>query len=178
VSLRAGALLTLLIALLVAAAPAQALDPAERGAAFNRLEKKTMCIECNVPLNIAVAAQADATRTQIRQLLDRGLSEQQVLDQLVEDYGENVLASPKAEGVSALAYVVPLAALGMLLALGAVLLPRWRRNRGGGQGPDDWVGPGDGPGGTDGPGGGGSAANRPSRADHERLDAELARYGA
>jgi cytochrome c-type biogenesis protein CcmH/NrfF len=163
VSRRAGALIAaLLVTLLVAAAPAQAIVPAERGAAFNRIEKKTMCIECNVPLNIAVAAQADATRTEIRRLLDRGLSEQQVLDQLVKDYGANILAAPKAEGISTLAYVVPLAALAALLALGAVLLPRWRPNRGDGGGP-----------GADAP-----PRDELSRADHERLDAELARYGA
>ena len=174
-SARAAALLLVVLAM---AAPAQALPPAERGEAFNRIEKKTMCIECNVSLNIAVAAQADATRAQIRRLLDRGLSDQQVLDQLVEDYGPNILASPKAEGFNVLAYAVPVAALVALLALGAALLPRWRRNRGDGDddapegGGDDP--PGDGPGPRDAgvPGGG------LSRAENERLDAELARYGA
>ena len=160
----AGALPAVLLALLLAAAPAQAIAPAERGEAFNRIEKKTMCIECNVPLNIAVAAQADATRAQIRLLLDRDLSEQQVLDQLVEDYGANILASPKAEGFGALAYVVPVAALAALLALGAFLLPRWRRGR-----DDDAGGAGDR---LDPP-----PRGPPSGADHERLDAELARYG-
>ncbi len=161
-STRGGALLALLlVALAAAAGPAQALPPAERGAAFNRIEKKTMCIECNVPLNIAVAAQADATRAQIRLLLDRGLSEQQVLDQLKEDYGANVLASPEAEGFNALAYAVPVATLAALLALGAVLLPRWRRNRGDTDGPGDDVPP----------------PASPNHAEHERLDAELARYG-
>ncbi len=158
-SRHAGALLALLVALLVAAAPALAIDPAERGEAFNRIEKKTMCIECNVPLNIAEAAQADATRAQIRLLLDRGLSEEQVLDRLVEDYGANILASPRAKGFNALAYLVPVAALAALLALGGFLLPRWRRNRG--EGPSDDVPPRD----------------PPSSSDHERLDAELARYG-
>ena len=166
---RAAALVAMLVVLLVAAGPAQAIAPAQRGEAFNRIEKKTMCIECNVPLNIAVAAQADATRAQIRLLLDRGLSEQQVLDQLVEDYGANILASPKAEGFNALAYVVPVATLVALLGLGAFLLPRWRRDRGGG-GDDDL----DGPGGSDDP----APRHPPSQADHERLDAELARYGA
>jgi cytochrome c-type biogenesis protein CcmH/NrfF len=159
-----GALAALLVALLMAAAPAQAIDPAARGEAFNRIEKKTMCIECNVPLNIAVAAQADATRAQIRLLLDRGLSEQQVLDQLVEDYGANILASPKAEGISALAYLIPTATLVALLGLGAFLLPRWRRER---RDDDDAGGPGE-----------PTPHDAPSRADHERLDAELARYGA
>ncbi|MDQ3632813.1 MAG: cytochrome c-type biogenesis protein CcmH [Actinomycetota bacterium] len=156
----AGGLLALLLTLLLAAAPARAIAPAERGEAFNRIERKTMCIECNVPLNIAVAPQADATRAQIRLLLERDLSEPQVLDQLVEDYGPNILASPKAEGFNALAYLVPVAVLAALLALGAFLLPRWRRGRG--------EGPGDDP----------APRDPPSSADHERLDAELARYGA
>ena len=167
---RAGALLGLVIALLVAV-PALAYPPAERGEAFNRLEKKTMCIECNVSLNIAVAAQADATRAQIRLLLDRGLNDQQVLDQLVEDYGPNILATPKAQGFNVLAFAVPIVVLGGLLLLGLVLLPRWRRNR---RDEDD---------GTAGPGGGGphgpdDDGSGPTRAEHERLDAELARYGA
>ena len=153
-----------LLALLVLAAPAQALPPEQRGEAFNRLEKKVMCIECNVPLNIAEAAQADATRQQIRLLLDRGLSEEQVLDALVEDYGKNVLASPKAEGISTFAYVVPIGGAVALLALGAVLLPRWKRNRDDGGWTEEGTGAG--------------APAEPSRADQERLDAELARYGA
>jgi len=157
----ASAVAGLLAAVLVTASPAHGLDPAARGEAFNRIEKKTMCIECNVPLNIAETAQADATRAQIRRLLDRDLSEEQVLDQLVADYGPNVLASPKPEGFNALAYLVPLAGLGALLALGAVLLPRWRRNRGAGEPPA-----------------GGQAGEEPTRAESERLDAELARYGA
>ncbi len=125
-----------------------------------------MCIACNVPLNIAESSQADATRAQIRTLLAKDLSEPQVLDQLVDDYGKNILAAPKAEGFNVLAYVVPVAALVALLAAGALLLPRWRRNRG--PGPDDWAGGS----GDDG------AAPAPDRAMAERLDAELARYGA
>lgn len=164
-----AALLALLL-LLVAAATAAAFPPEERGEAFNRIEKKTMCIECNVPLNIAEAAQADATRAQIRLLLDRGLNDEQVLDQLVDDFGPNILATPKAEGFNLLAFVVPIAALGGLLGLGLVLLPRWRGNRrddGGTAGPDG-----------DGPAGANDEGTGPTRAEHERLDAELARYGA
>ena len=170
-------LLVALALLLLGATPAAAIPQAQRGEAFNRLEKKVMCIECNVPLNIAEAAQADATRAQIRSLLDRDLSEQQVLDQLVVDYGANVLASPKAEGISTLAYLVPIGALGALLLLGVVLLPRWKRNRG--DAGDDWAGPDDDddPDDPRGPGPSGGSGGL-SRAENERLDAELARYGA
>ena len=155
------AVLVVALTVLTGAAPAWAIPESQRGEAFNRLEKKTMCIECNVSLNIAEAAQADATRAQIRRLLDRDLSEQQVLDQLVTDYGPNILASPRAEGFNLAAYLVPVGALAALLAAGMVLLPRWRRNRG--------DGPGDGP----------EPPSAPlSPADARRLDAELTRYGA
>lgn len=161
-STRGLALWALVLGLLVTAAPAQALPPSQRGEAFNRIEKKTMCIECNVSLNIANAAEADAERAQIRRLLDRGLSEQQVLDALVEDYGPNILATPKAKGFNVLAFAVPIVGFAALLALGLVLLPRWRRAR-----KDDS--------GEDGPAPGVEA---PTGAENERLDAELARYGA
>ena len=153
--------LALLLTLLATAGPAHAIPPAQRGEAFNRIEKKTMCIECNVSLNIANAAEADAERAQIRLLLDRGLSEQQVLDALVEDYGPQVLATPQAKGFNILVFLVPLVALAALIALGAVLLPRWKRNRGDGGSEDPPP-----------------ADDAPSRAENERLDAELARYGA
>ena len=168
---RLAALVVVLLAALSVASPALAVPAAQRGEAFNRLEKKVMCIECNVPLNIAEAAQADATRAQIRLLLDRDLSEEQVLDQLVEDYGVNVLASPKAEGLGAVAYLVPVAALLALLGLGAALLPRWRANRAADPGRGDGADAGD-PARDDAP------AQGVSRADDDRLDAELARFGA
>ncbi len=155
-----GAALAALLLALLLSAPARAVPPAERGEAFDRIEKQVMCIECNVPLNIADAAQADATRTEIRRLLARNLSDQQVLDALVADYGKNILAAPKASGFNAFAYLVPVLALAALLGLGALLLPRWRRERGSGGAP------------------GGAAPAPLSRADAERLDAELARYGA
>lgn len=168
--MRRAVALVALVAGLLTASPALAFPPEERGEAFNRLEKKTMCIECNVSLNIAETPQADATRQQIRRLLDRGLNDQQVLDQLVDDYGPNVLATPKAQGFNILAFAVPIVALGGLLLLGLVLLSRWRRDR---RDEDD---------GTVGPDGDGrdddDGSIGPTRAEHERLDAELARYGA
>ncbi len=117
---RTAALLALLLLLVpsvaVAAAPAS----------FNEIEKLTMCIECNVPLNIAESAQADATRTEIRRLIAQGQDKKQVLDALVAEYGPNILAAPKAKGFNLLAYLVPVVAVVALVALGLVLLPRWR----------------------------------------------------
>jgi cytochrome c-type biogenesis protein CcmH len=128
---------------------------------FNDIEKSVMCVSCNVPLDIAESPQADRTRAQIRVLQAQGLSKQQILDRLVDDYGPNVLAEPKAQGFNLVAYAVPTGAVVALVALGIVLLPRWRRSR------DDDDPPEPGPQDTE-----------LSAADEQRLDAELARFGA
>ncbi len=151
--------LVLVVALLTALVAPPAAGAAAPRTSFNDLEKSVMCVSCNVPLNIAESPQADRTRAQIRTLQAQGLSKQQILDRLVDIYGPNVLAQPKAQGFNAVAYAVPVGAVLALVVLGMVLLPRWRRTRGDDP-PDD---PPPGP--------------AVSPADERRLDAELARFG-
>ena len=150
-------LLAAAVAFALLMAPPAAPAAAPR-ASFNDVERSVMCVSCNVALTIAESPQADRTRAQIRVLIDRGLTKQQILDQLVGDYGPNVLAQPKAQGFNAVAYAVPIAAVVGLVALGLVLLPRWRRSRA-----DD-------PPAAD-------ADDDLCADDARRLDAELARFG-
>ena len=95
---------------------------------YYAVESKVMCVTCNVPLGVANSAQAARQKDEIRLLVSQGLTTQQVLDRLVGEYGDNVLADPPARGVSLFAYLVPLAAVVLLVGLGVVLLPRWRRS--------------------------------------------------
>ena len=99
---------------------------------------------------------------EIRRLLAQGMTKQQVLDRLVEDYGPNVLAEPKASGFNAVAYAVPAGAVLGLGTLALVLLPRWRRARAAEAAADA----------------GAPQAPELSAADAQRLNSELARYGA
>jgi cytochrome c-type biogenesis protein CcmH len=134
-------------------------------ASFNDIEDEVMCVTCNVALNIADSPQAEQERGEIRDLVAQGLTKQQILDRLVAEHGENVLAAPKAEGVNVAAYAVPLA-VGVLLFVGlALTLPRWRRRT-----PAAAFGPGAGPESADG-------TPSPTVADARRLDEDLARYG-
>ena len=86
-----------------------------------------MCVTCNVPLNIAESPQASRQRALIRRLVDQGLTKDQVKDQLVAQYGEDVLALPENDGVNVAAYLVPIALVLAMLAAAAIVLPRWRR---------------------------------------------------
>ena len=121
-------LVVLLLALVAAgslAGPvAQAATPRT---SYYAVESKVMCVTCNVPLGVATSAQAMRQKDEIRLLVSQGLTTQQVLDRLVGEYGDNVLADPPASGVSLFAYLVPVLAIVLLVGLGLVLLPRWRR---------------------------------------------------
>ncbi|MGI8623909.1 MAG: cytochrome c-type biogenesis protein CcmH, partial [Solirubrobacteraceae bacterium] len=89
-------------------------------------EREVICVSCNVPLVVAVSPQAEQERARIASLVARGMTKGQVLDQLVDDYGPGVLASPEARGAALAVYLIPLAAALVLLLAAAVLLPRWR----------------------------------------------------
>ncbi|HEX8084340.1 MAG TPA: cytochrome c-type biogenesis protein CcmH [Solirubrobacteraceae bacterium] len=111
-------------AILALTAPATAAEPRTT---LPDVEDEVMCTTCNVPLNIAESPQADQERAVIRRLIARGLTKEQVKDELVEQYGSDVLALPEEEGVNLAAYLVPIALVVAMLAGAAITLPRWRR---------------------------------------------------
>jgi cytochrome c-type biogenesis protein CcmH/NrfF len=152
--------LALLVALAFAlgSAPAGALGASPR-ASFNDIEDEVMCDVCNVPLNIAEAPRADQQRREIRLLIARGLTKDEVKAELERRYGPAILAVPEDSGFGLTAWLVPIGVVVALVAGLALLLPRWRRRP-----------PPPGPGDGDQPG------LEPD--DARRLDEDLARYGA
>jgi cytochrome c-type biogenesis protein CcmH len=123
---RPALLLAVLVALLALAAPlASAAAPQTT---LPAMEQQVMCVVCRTPLSVANGPQADAERRQIRELIAQGKSEQQIKDVLVAQYGDRVLALPKAGGFDLAVYLVPIAAVALALALLALALPRWRRH--------------------------------------------------
>lgn len=112
--------------LLVLAAPGVA-DAAQPRASFTDVQDEVMCDTCNVPLNLAVSDRADQLRAQIRRLIAKGETKQQIKDELERVYGPEILASPPDSGFSLAVWIVPVVVVAGLLALAAALLPRWRR---------------------------------------------------
>ncbi len=118
----------------VALALALALGTTTAGAAavtpktsLPAIERQVMCVTCKIPLNVAESPQADRERAFIQQLIDEGRDERQIKQALVGQYGNSVLGLPEAGGFDLTVYLVPIAVVAVLLALLAVLLPRWRR---------------------------------------------------
>ena len=119
----------------VLALAALALTTTQAGAAEPRttlpdVEDEVMCVTCNVPLNIAESPQAARERALIRRLVEQGLTKEQIKARLVDEYGENVLALPRDDGVGIGAYVVPVLLVLAMVGAAAFLLPKWRRREG------------------------------------------------
>lgn len=136
---RLAAALAAVAALAAPAAAAAAECPRTTLAA---VEAEVMCPVCGTPLALASEApQAIRQRALIERLIDRCRSKEEIEDVLVAQFGDDVLALPKAKGFELGAYLVP--ALAVLLAGGgvAVAARRWRRTGGAAQplapGPDD-----------------------------------------
>jgi cytochrome c-type biogenesis protein CcmH len=119
--------LAMLLTLLLLAGSGTAASAAAPRASFNDIEDEVMCITCNVPLNIAESPQASDEREEIKRLIALGLTKDQVLDRLVAEFGDQILADPPTDGFNATTWLVPAAAVGGVATFLLLLLPRWRR---------------------------------------------------
>lgn len=160
---RALTLAALLLALL--ASPTAALAAAPKVDLVD-VEDEVMCVECGIPLNTAEGAQPDSQRALIRDLIAQGKTKAQIKQELVAEYGPDVLALPETEGVGVTAYAIPLVLGAIVLGSLVLLVPRWRRRPAAGMATADAPAPE-------------VAADEQavlSDADRARLDEDLARY--
>jgi cytochrome c-type biogenesis protein CcmH len=145
-------LAALLLALALAAPAFAGSRPSESG-----LETKLVCPVCHETLDQSNAPVAEQMKTEIRRRIAQGWSEQQILDEMVANYGPGVLSTPATHGFDLLAWVLPIGGI----LIGAAGLAGgawyWSHTRG-----DDPEVP--------------TSALAPE--DEARVDAELARFDA
>jgi cytochrome c-type biogenesis protein CcmH len=79
------------------------------------------------PVSQHYSQAAEEIRQGIRQMLAAGKSEQQILDYYVGQYGERILASPRARGFNLLAYILPWVFLVAASAVVVLFLRRWTK---------------------------------------------------
>jgi cytochrome c-type biogenesis protein CcmH len=91
-----------------------------------QLERKTMELSselrCPVCQGLAIgdspSIMAANMKAQVRELLERGYSDEQILSYFEKSYGQFVLLKPKFQGVNALVWLLPV----LVLAIGLVLV--------------------------------------------------------
>jgi len=92
----------------------------------HRLEEKLIAPCCFMQtLANHSSPKADEMKREIRERLQQGWSEDQVLQSFLDRYGERILAEPLAKGFNIFAYVVP----PMALVCAAVACVLWLRRR-------------------------------------------------
>jgi cytochrome c-type biogenesis protein CcmH len=144
--------LGVMLALALAAPALAASRPSEAD-----LETKLVCPVCHETLDQSTAPVAEQMKTEIRKRIAEGWSGQQILDEMVANYGSGVLSTPATHGFDLLAWVLPIGGIlfgAVGLAAGAWYWSRARTNE-----PTET-----------------SAQLAPE--DEARLDAELARFDA
>jgi cytochrome c-type biogenesis protein CcmH len=121
------ALACLLSALVMSAllVPSAAADTART--TLPDVEDEVMCTICGTLLAESESPQADRERALIRKLIVRGETKDQIKDELVDEYGPRVLATPSGHGFDLLAWIVP--GLGILLVAGALAFAALRLRR-------------------------------------------------
>jgi cytochrome c-type biogenesis protein CcmH len=149
-------LAAIVAALALLGAPASAAAAACPKTSLSAVENQVMCVQCGVPLAVAESPSADQERSFISAQVAQCRSASQIKRALVFQYGDRVLALPRASGFGLAAYLVP--ALALVAGLAAVTFAalRWRRRRAP-------AAPIDAPG--------------PAPDDAARLDADLSRFG-
>jgi len=122
-----GLIATLLVAMALAASPAQAAAGVAPRASLLGIERQAMCVTCKVALDESQAPQANTEREYIQSLIDRGQDEAEIKRALVAQYGPTVLGLPSTHGFDLAAYLVPVLVVLGLLATVLALIPSWRR---------------------------------------------------
>ncbi len=104
------------------------------GAADNNMDEIARDIEDNLiapccwstPVSQHYSPAADEIRREVRAMLAEGKSRDEILSHYVAQYGERILAAPRAEGFNILAYVLPWAALVLGAGLLIILIKKLR----------------------------------------------------
>jgi cytochrome c-type biogenesis protein CcmH len=112
-------------ATLAAATPTASAAPPR--ASLTDIESDVMCTSCREPLAVAQSPQANSERAYIRGLIAQGYTKEQILQNLVSQYGPAVLGKPPANGFNLTVYILPPAILLLGAGILFVTLPRWRR---------------------------------------------------
>lgn len=102
-----------------------------RGAGNERLIREiedTLIAPCcwNQPISQHYSEVSEQMRREVRAMVAAGQTKRDILDHFVARYGERILATPRARGINALAYLLPWAAL---IAGGGYLFLLLRKRR-------------------------------------------------
>jgi len=95
----------------------------------SELETELVCPVCHETLDESTAPIAQAMKAEIRKRIAQGWTKQQILDEMVANFGPGVLSTPATHGFDLIAWVLPIggALIGALALAGGAWY--WSRGR-------------------------------------------------
>jgi cytochrome c-type biogenesis protein CcmH len=122
---RSALLFALLLFLLFGGGSALAQGEPPTDDDVNAIASELYCPVCeNIPLDVCPTQACEQWRATIREKLEIGWDEAQIKQYFVDQYGARVLATPPAEGLNWLVYILP----PLAFLAGAIVLWRTVRN--------------------------------------------------
>lgn len=119
-------LLAAAVAVLALAAPAAA---SEQRPTPSDIEDEILCPTCETTLDQSNSPIAKRMKAFIRARIAAGDSKSEIRAQLVDEFGDRILASPPRKGFNLLAWWLPVAGLGAGAVAVGLLAWRWSRAR-------------------------------------------------
>ena len=116
-----------LLVVTLALALAPAAFASEERPTQSELEGELVCPTCHTTLDQSNAPVAIRMKQFIRGRIAAGDSKSEIKEQLVAQFGKGVLAAPERKGFDLLAWVLPLAGVGLGAVALSFLLWRWTR---------------------------------------------------
>lgn len=117
------------LALLLALVALAALPAVAGAVTVTEVAKEVRCPTCNTPLDVSNSPAASDMKAYIAERIDRGWDKQRIIDGLVDEFGQGVLATPPKSGFDLIAWLVPgLAVLAGLVGIG-LLAWAWSHRR-------------------------------------------------
>lgn len=118
---------TALIQILLLAAAVFAAEEAPDSALVRDIEDHLIAPCCwTQPISQHESGVAEQMREEVRSMVAAGMGREEILDHFVAQYGERILATPRAEGFNRLVYILPWVALVFGAWILFVLLKRFR----------------------------------------------------
>lgn len=125
-----GRLVRWIVAVGLACIAMGAVVPTASGVGLTEVAQELRCVTCGTSLDVSDAPAAQQMKERIQRRITEGASKQQIIDEFVEDYGRQVLATPPKKGFDLVAgWLIPLGALVLGLALVPFIIRAWRRRR-------------------------------------------------
>ena len=118
-------LLAVAVGALVLAAPALASGGPR--VSESAIETQLVCPVCHETLDQSTAPVAQEMKAEIRRRVAQGWTEQQIIDEMVANFGPGVLSTPAKHGFDLLAWLLPIG--GILLGAAALGVGAWYWSR-------------------------------------------------